>query len=283
MAELNKLSENVGLIAIDDGGSTTCVVTKQTQEKFYSVKGVYGERNLTNAVGKHDFIVDYKNEKYVMGTLAKYDCTMPIEMHTRSKQNIFYDLSVLVAIHQYGYINNNVVLSVPIKMHNDEEKSGRLDRLKGVHTITVNNKTKTFFINDVKIAPETAVAYWVEEPKGKTRFIDLGSRTIGYATTINQDGVNRFIDTESGTFFGKGLEALEGQYSTLGLADFICGRLSKMWSKDDTVYLLGGGTLDTELTGRIKEYFPKATEMREPQMSNVIGMYNLGRKAYGTD
>jgi len=269
-----------GVIAIDDGGNSTCVVTKDKLESFPSIKGYYGERNLTSLTGKHDYVVDYLNNRYCMGSLAKYDCTMPIQMHTRSKQHEFFDLSVLVAIHQFGYFSNDVIVSVPIRMHSDEEKEGRRNRLIGSHTITVNGVMKTFCINDLRVAPESAVAYWVEEPRGKARFLDIGSRTIGYATTVNEDGVIRFIDSESDTIFGKGVEALSSSYNAKGLADFICGRLSRMWNQSDNVYLLGGGALDEELVFHIKNYFPNTIVMDNPKLTNAIGMYNLGRVAF---
>src|SRR5205085_9273746 len=100
------MSLSSGLISIDDGGSSTCVVTRNGQENFPSVKGLYGNRTLTDVNGKYDYIVDYKGEKYVMGTLAKYDCRYPLQMHTKSKQHIFFDLSVLVSIHQFGFVQN---------------------------------------------------------------------------------------------------------------------------------------------------------------------------------
>lgn len=269
-----------GIIAVDDGGNSTCVITKDRQEKFPSVKGLYGNRTLTDISGKYDYIVEYKGDKYVMGTLAKYDCKYPIQMHSDSKQHLFFDLSILVAIHQFGYASNYLVTSVPIAMHNDNEKSGRIKRLLGDHIVTVNGKTKTFNIMDVKVAPETAVAFWIKEQSGKSRFIDLGSRTIGYATTIHEDGITRFIDTESGTFKGKGLEALSEDYNQVALADYICGRLMSMWGVNDDVYILGGGALDAELVSNIRRYFPKSTVLENPQMANALGMYLLGRIAF---
>jgi plasmid segregation protein ParM len=271
---------NSGVIAVDNGGYSTCVVTKEKKDKFPSVKGKYGNRTLTDVSGKYDYIVDYQGERYVMGTLAKYDCQYPLQMHTDTKQHLFFDLSILVAIHQFGYSTNYLVTSVPITMHNDEEKFGIIERLVGDHTITVNGKRKSFNIMDVKVAPETAVAFWLKEPHGKSRYIDLGSRTIGYATTIYEDDVTRFIDTESGTFNGKGLEALEGNYDQKALADYICGRLVSKWKKDDNVYLLGGGALDNDLVNCIRDYFPKSTVLDNPQMANALGMYLLGRVAY---
>ncbi|MFQ3543614.1 ParM/StbA family protein [Halobacillus rhizosphaerae] len=269
-----------GVISIDDGGSSTCVITRTQQESFPSVKGLYGKRTLTETNGKYDFIVEYKGEKYVMGTLAKYDCLYPLQMHTDSKQNLFFDLSILVSIHQYGYLNNYIVTSVPIAMHNDEEKQGRIERLIGEHVITVNGKTKKFNIIDVKVAPETAVAFWIEERNGKNRFIDLGSRTIGYATTVHEEGVTRFIDSESGTFKGKGLEALDDNYDQNSLADYICGRLLSKWSQEDDVYLLGGGALDDSLVSKICRYFPNTVVLNNPKMANALGMYYLGCVVY---
>ena len=272
-----------GVLAIDNGGSSTCVVTKSVNESFPSVKGLYGNRTLTNINGKYDYVVDYEGKKYVMGTLAKYDCPYPLQMHTDTKQHIFFDLSILVAIHQFGYSVNHLVVSVPISMHNDEEKYGIIERLLGQHTIVVNGHRKSFTIMDVKVAPETAVAFWINEPEGKNRFIDLGSRTIGYATTLYEDGVNRFIDSESGTFKGKGLEALNDSYNQEALSDYICGRLMSMWNKNDNVYLLGGGALDRLLVEGINSYFPKSNVMGNPKMANAIGMYLLGRIAYNME
>lgn len=271
-----------GVVSIDNGGSSSCIVTRHHHEVFPSVKGLYGDRNLTTANGKYDYIVEYKNKKYVAGTLAKYDCELPIQMHTKSKQHEFFDLSALIAIHQFGYMNNYLVVSCPIKMFNHDEKQGIIRRLKKAHTITVNGITKTFNVADVKVAPETASAYWINEPEGKTRYIDLGSRTVGVASCLNENGENRFLDTESGTFFGKGLEALE-DYDPAGLATFIGGKLSKSWNVHDEIYLLGGGALDQELVREIQKFFPNATPMDNPVMSNAVGMYILGRVAYEMD
>jgi plasmid segregation protein ParM len=273
--------EAIGVVAVDDGGYSTGIVTKNNEEMFYSVKGLYGDRTLTTSNSKHDFIVDYLGERYVMGTLAKYDCAMPMEMHTKSKANLFYELSTLVAIHQYGYSSNYLICSTPIKMHTEDEKIARMVGLKKSHTIMVNGITRTFSIDDVKVAPEGVVAYWLHEPKGKARWLDLGSRTIGYGTTINEDDVNRFIDTESGTFFGKGLQALDEQYDAKGLADYICGRLVKVWNTNDKVYLLGGGSLDDKLVMQILKYFPNAEVIDNPQMANARAMYRLGKINYG--
>lgn len=276
------MSITSGILAIDNGGYSTCVVTSDSLNSFPSVKGLFGDRTLTNISSEYDYIVEYRGEKYVMGTLAKYDCKYPLQMHTDTKQNLFFDLSILVAIHQFGYNTNHIIISVPIDMHNDDEKNGLINRLLGSHEIMVNDYRKKFVIKDIKIAPESAVAFWIEEPYGKNRFIDLGSRTIGYATTINEGNINRFIDSESGTFKGKGIEALDSSYNQKALSDYICGRLISMWDKHDNVHLLGGGALDGILVNHIREYFPNLKVLSNPLMANAMGMYNLGRLVYST-
>lgn len=277
----DKRQGSIGVIAVDDGGYSTGVVTRERQEMFPSVKGRYGVRNITEVKGKYDFIVEYNGEKYVMGDLAKYDCAIPLEMHSETKQHLFFDLSTLVAIHQYGYDQNLLMISVPIRMHNNKEKLGRIRRLKGEHTVIVNGRTRTFNITDVKVAPESAVAFWNKKVEGVSRYIDIGSRTIGYATTIFENGVTRFIDSESGTIFAKGISALGEQYTPEGLGEYIYGTLSKIFKPDDIVYLLGGGSLDKKLVQVLRTYYPKAIVMENPQMANALGMYVLGRNAYG--
>lgn len=278
---VNIRQDSIGVIAVDDGGNSTCVVTKKGVEIYPSVKGIYGVRNISEVSGKYDFIVEYEGEKYVMGDLAKYDCALPLEMNSETKQHLFFDLSVLVSIHQYGYDQNYLIVSVPIRMHTNEEKKGRVNRLKGEHTLTVNGVRKTITITEVRVAPETAVAFWTKRFKGKNRYIDIGSRTVGYATTVFEEGVTRFIDSESGTFFSMGIQALDEHYTPEGLGEYIYGKLSKIFKGNDKIYLLGGGALDTKLVARLQSYYPCLEVLENPRNVNALGMYELGRAAYG--
>ncbi len=268
-----------GVVSIDDGGSSTCVVTRSVQESFSSVKGLLGNENLISPVGKHDFIVDWKGSRYVAGELARLDCKYPLQMHSHSKQHDFFDLSVLISCFVYGYDVNYIIISSPIDSHTEEEKRGRIERLKKTHTLTINGKTKMFSINEVKVAPETASAFWVNEFPKKTRYLDLGSRTIGFGTVLNENDVVRYISSESGTFYNKGLDDEFG-YNPKGLADYICGRLLKLWKESDRIYLIGGGAYDGELCGYIKEYFPNTQVLNNPKMANALGMYQIGTIAY---
>src|SRR5690606_38326369 len=163
--------------------------------------------------------------------------------HSESKQHLFFDLSILIAIQQHGFLDYKIVTCCPVSKHNDEEKNGIHDRLVGSHTIKVNGITRTFRISNVKVAPEGAAAFWgiTDKLKGISRFLDIGSRTCNFVSVLNEDGVTRYLDTQSGTFFGKGSEALDNNYDAKGPADFLAGRLfAKSWkAEDEQIYLLG--------------------------------------------
>lgn len=280
----NLLSNPItGNIVVDDGGSNTVCVTKHRTEIFPSVKGIYGNRTLTQIKSKYDFIVEYEGETYVLGTLAAVDCDFPIRMFSKSKQHEFFDLSVLVSIHQYGFYDNRLIISVPVKMHTEEEKQGRIKRLLGNHTLKVNGITKSFLISDVKVSAESTTPYFINQPSDESHYIDIGSRTINFSKIINMNGDFRLIDTASGTFFDKGLESLGDAFNAKALGDYICGQLLAKWNPDSKVYLLGGGALNQELVDRIKTYFPNSEVMKNPLTANAEGMYILAGMAYGLD
>lgn len=268
---------NSGVIAIDNGGNSTCVRTATTCDWFPSARSHFGNRNMLETPSEKDFVVEYKGKKRVMGEIAEFDSTLIEECHDKTKANEYFELSIMVAIHKYGFSANYLVVDVPINIHNKEEKEAIIERLKGEHVITVNGITKSFKIMDVRVAPETAVAFWVNKPKGKSRFLDLGSRTIGYATTYNDGKIVRFIDSESGTFNDAGL-AIQKDYEFL--ADYLLGKLTSMWDKNDKIYLLGGGALEEELVNALKQRFPNLEVMENPKTVNAEGMYNLGCKLY---
>lgn len=267
-----------GVIAIDNGGHSTCVVTSSVLKMFPSAKGECMEMPLENRTDPYDFIMELNDRKYVGGTLA-YETELPLQMHSDSKQHIFYDLSILTAIHQWGYDMNYVVTCIPIEMMKQQgEKDGIRERLVGEWKFTVNGETKHFKIADVKVAPETVVPFWIKKPPGKSRWIDWGSRTIGYGTTIN-DGENmKFVNIESGTFMKKGLEAINS--SPESLADFVAGRLLAKWDKNDIVYHVGGGAKNEKLMNAIKTHFPNSEIHEQPQSATAKGLYILGKEVY---
>lgn len=268
-----------GVIAIDNGGKFTKVVTANSFIKFPSEKGEYRERSLVSTHGRFDYIVELEGRKYMCGSLA-VECEFPIQMHSDTKQHLFYDLSVLIACHQFGYEVNYVVISIPIYMNTPQEKVGLISRLKREWTVTVNGETRTFVIADVKVAPETVTAFWVTQPTGLVRWVDWGSRTIGYGTTINDGSQMRYLDAQSGTFSKKGLEAIRSNDYT-ALVDFVAGKLLSMWDKNDRVIHTGGGALVSQIIDHFRTHFPYSEVHENPQLAQAFGMYALGREVYG--
>jgi len=275
-----------GVVAVDNGGFNTTVVTKNHCVTFPSVKGEYRKRNLISKHGEFDFEVELEGKRYMAGTLAKHECQFPLEIHTDTKQHIFYDLSVLIACHQYGYDENYVILPVPIFMHNEQEKQGIINRLVRNWGISINGEYKEFAIRSVKVAPESVSAFWIHRPNGKSRWLDLGSRHVGFGTVINEGSGNgktiRYVDIESGTF-KKGMNTFDSD-DMESFADFLGGRLKGKphWNTEDKVFVHGGGSCYfLDLIRHLQRHFPNLEVVEDPVTANGRGLYELGKMLYG--
>jgi hypothetical protein len=272
-----------GLVAIDNGGYSTCVATKSGVFSFPSSKGLYKKRTLESTHGNFDYVLEFNGEKFLMGTLAS-ESKFPLQMHTLTKANNFYDLSVYMSLALVGYDINKIIVSVPISQHTEHEKTEIVHRLLGPKEVILNGKLFNFHINEVKIAPETVTAFWCDRPLGKTRWIDWGSRTIGYGTTIYEGKDLKFLDKESGTFekFGIDAKRLE-EVEEHSLADYVGGMLTALWDKEDQVFHIGGGVNRTGVMERMKTYFKNSEISDEADLVLVKGMYILGRGVMGID
>jgi hypothetical protein len=275
--EVNQRRE--GVIAIDNGGYSTGVVTSSLQKMFPSAKGEYVEMNMEPTLGQYDYIVELNGRKYLAGSIVQYECDYPLQMHTESKQNLFYDLSILIACHQFGYNTNYVMTCVPISFFTKEEKEGIINRLKGNWVLTVNNQTKSFTIADVKVAPETVTAFWNKKPEGLVRWMDWGSRDLNFGTTLNDGEKMRFINKDSDTFHGKGLEATPTKDYQM-LSDFVAGRLLAKWNPKDKVIHVGGGARNQQIIDSFSKHFPNSEVHEQPQLAVAKGLYFLGKEIY---
>lgn len=276
--------ETTGVIVIDDGGYNTNICTKDVQTSFRSSKSyLTTEPNLLSITGENDLIVEFNNQRFLAADLSVYDGTLPLEMNSFGKNHLFFDLSVYIAIFKYGYVNNKIVVTLPIKSFTKEEIENRKKRLEGSKTITINGKTKTFFIEEVKVVPECAISFFNKKEEGKTHYIDIGSRTVNVASVLYQDQKYRFLDSESDTYYSVGLQALGNRFNARSLSDYIGGRTIKMFNPENTVYVLGGGALNMEIIHYLKEYYPKLEVMENPTMSNATGAYELAKGAFGID
>lgn len=270
-------------LAIDNGGYSTCVREGNNFHVLPSAKGMYKEMNLRSKHGDFDYILEVEGKKYMMGTLA-VESKFPLEMYTDSKANMFYELSVLLAVFLYGKKDNVIMVSVPISRHNEEEKEIIKRRLEKKWEVVVNGKKKAFEISKVLVAPETVSAFWVDTPRGKTRWVDWGSRTVGYGTTINNSNEMKFINKESGTFEKEGMGAKSVEREEVEyLAEYVAGKLLALWDREDRVINIGGGLFKGDIVKFMKGYFPNSGTVNNPQTYLVDGMYKLGLEVLGNE
>lgn len=178
---------------------------------------------------------------------------------------------------------------------NDTDTMGKLiELLQGEHVVQINGgKEVKFTINkdNIMIAPEGGGAYWdavldkdmnvrnQSLTKGIVRTIDIGSRTINYCTTKN----NELLDRDSDTL-GFGMMTLTIDNENPDDADkegfvrsAIGGELAKVWQNfrdDDIVILAGGGSMVLEKW--LRNLYPMAKLVDDPVMSNARGFYKMG-------
>jgi plasmid segregation protein ParM len=221
--------------------------------------------------GEYDLEIIFDNQRFFGGSLAQYESTWKTTMHTQTKTNVENLINILTALHlsmDSGKVK--IITCQPIKVHTEENKKEIREMLLGEKTITINQVTKTFQIEDVLVACEGGVAaYSLQSLPKQIRIIDLGSATVNFAT-INQ---GKFIRNESDTLFF-GMETQE-EINTERMAGRIISELSRrQWTPNDTVILVGGGA--ETFHPYIKKYFIKAQVHPNAIFANVIGMWKVG-------
>ncbi|MDH6674413.1 plasmid segregation protein ParM [Paenibacillus sp. LBL] len=269
-----------GIVAIDNGGKFSKVKTANGNftfhsDKCYGFKMKIGQDFMTDK----DFSIvwhDKNDEHYYAGHLPIRETNaIPLEGYVNTKTDEYFVLSVLIACHQYGYEENYVITSVPIDDHNDDKEISEIKKLlNGKHNLTINGERKTFTIVETAVAAEAFNAFWVNEPAGKVRWLDLGSRTVNFATTYYNPETEEFysIDSESGTI-QLGLQKHEIE-DPRQYAHAIKGKLSQRgWKTEDHVNLIGGGAMDAEIVSAIMTHFPNSTVVENAQEIQVNGMY----------
>ncbi|MBT2733589.1 plasmid segregation protein ParM [Neobacillus sp. B4I6] len=279
------------ILAIDAGAYEVKGRTRDDVFKFRSTIGPYRHLHLVNADSSQmeagDYIVEYGDEKLFVGNIAWRECHAIREPRDISKAHEETKIRVLVAVHQYGKTEGNcVVIGQPIRGMVNRDRESMEKMLKGEHTITVNNVRKTFYIEEVKVAPEGSGAYFSMEdrPEDIANIIDAGSGTFNYLRV--EDGY--FIDRKSGTLaFGAetDMEMTEKQMAVAILAE-----LRGKWNLYEPTYLCGG--IAEYLLPHIKEHFSNIKLIRpvlyrtnghkaySPQYANAFGFYSMGKAVF---
>lgn len=273
-----------GIIAIDNGGRYIKIAKKDwvLPNPIPSRKVFAFKRNVgAESDGEYDFVIRWKNKTFFTGNIAIRESTaLKVEAFTESKAKDYFILSILQSIHMYGYDINYVVTCVPIIHHIKEEKERIRQLLIGTHTLTINEVEKTFEIKEVLVMAECINAFWAIQPLGKTRWLDIGSRTVNFGTMEVIDGVVYPIAGESHTL-QVGLEKTDFE-TFVDFANGIEGQLGQYgWSNEDEIYLIGGGAEHhPALVEAMIELYPKITVPENPQNLQVQGMYVFGEDEF---
>lgn len=266
----------MNIVAIDTGRDT---IKPLNTKQFRSVVGDWQKRNLSN---DGNYEVEINNEKYFVGDLALDESVACREMATESKIHIETKILFLTALGLTATEEDPLIITgVPIKQFTIETKEKLEKLLCGNYIIRINNSTsKRVRVNSITIAPEGGASFWYALSKnpllanGKKRIVDIGSRTINYATVNGKKYNNRDSDT-----LQYGCLKLKDDRITLEqFAHKIVADLSKAWleydPENDLILLTGGGSI---LLGDIlKKHFKNCEIIEDPIFSNVQGYYRMG-------
>lgn len=278
--------KTTGVIAIDNGGYNTKILSESMSHPVsISSRKAYGHNRFKfqTTYPEGTYKIYWEGKWYFMGMLV-LESRNHLTGYTHSKATDYFILSILQAIALYGFDVNKVVTSTPISRYSEEEIEAITNRLLGTHELEINGKQYSFEIEDVIVAPETSTAFFALMPEGKVRWLDLGSRTVGYATTINENGFFMPVELESGTIEKEGLD-IRGDITDFSeYVENLSSDLNRVWDTEDYIIAFGGGAVIPELVSELKSRYPNLNVAEDPLFLLVKGMYELGLQTfYGDD
>lgn len=267
----------MSIVAIDAGNYETKFYDGQQIKRYPSVIGYdWRERNLKQQQGEFDFEWEYRGQKGFAGTLALYESECAESRKGDSKAHPDALLRILIALHQFTDVTEQkIVVGQPIKTHTPDEKQLIKEMIVGRHELTVNGKRRLLLINRCEVAAEGVTAGLLVPGGGTVRVIDIGSGTVNYGTLIDR----RFNDKGSFTLT-QGMETIRTPDPIAFGRQIALRALAYGWSKDDAVYLCGGGT--EPLIDAIRAYLPNTQPIvGDPVTANVRAFYLIARRLYG--
>lgn len=201
-------------------------------------------------------------------------------------------IRVLLAIHRYLDKYNlaassvYIVVGQPIVTHKKDEKQDIIELLKGKHEYVVDGKRRKITVEDVKVSPEGASAFFSNPKTGNIRILDIGSGTVNMATISDK----KFIHKSSGTM-DTGMETLKNKNDLDGMARGIVQATTKLkWKKDDAVFVCGG--IASLILPYLKKHYAVAELLKpvlttedesiieKPIFANAIAFYNIAKGVY---
>ena len=287
-----------GIIAVDNGGDNTKVLSqKMERPTYFKSKKRYGNKShylLDNTFEKYEddeamrsYIVEYEDVIYLTNLRTEQSDFM-MTGNTKSKASDYFIISTLIAVAKFGYDINYLVTSVPLKYIHSSDVDKIKDMLIGEHIIKIDKKQYEFEIRDVEVTAEAQSALLHLLPEGRTTLLEIGSRTVGYATNIlefdeEDDIIVNHIPQKSDTIEQAGVEI-----SNLRESDYIpfCSNIfSRMSStskitEDDNIIAFGGGILIDGIRNGLKKFFNNITFIDDPLYAQVQGMLIIGEDEF---
>lgn len=282
------------ILGIDAGSYMVKVCGPFGVDKFRSNVCDWFERDIEENFSEDDMEFEIGERKGFAGTIAMFEDEFgSASIYGESKAHEDTKVRVLLAINRYlkKYCPNvgrvSIVVGQPIKGHKESEKTRIKDMLTGQHTVKVNGKTRTFFIENIGVAPEGSSAFWSNPVEGMIRIIDIGSGTVNAATLIDNHHVNNASDT-----FNFGAETVNNKENYENMARGIIRNTTRLkWKKTDRVFICGG--ISEGITPFIAEHYPNATILKpsfkngrevkffNSVFSNAVGFYCIGKGVFG--
>lgn len=264
-----------GVIAVDNGGEYTKIFAENMKEPvIYSAKKGYGHTRLKskNNYDAETFKIVHNDTVYFTGKLLlEADGELP--SYTESKATNYFLLSILHAVALHGFDENYLVTCTPFNKWDEDEIEAITEMVVGDHEITINDVDYKFSIKDVFVLSEVTPAFFIDAPMGKVHWLEFGSRTVGYATTVDGD----LIEGLSGTLRKMGLD-IKQVTNFKAYVSQVARDLLKVWDEEDEVRAFGGGIEHyEEIAEELRLYFPNLVVIEEdPQTIQVRGMLEAG-------
>lgn len=280
-----------GIIAVDNGGLNTKIFSEVMEDPIsISSRKAYGHNNLrlTKSLGEGSYKIKWDDQYYFFGSLI-LESDAEMSGYTNTKAKPFFILSILQAVALYGFDKNKVITCTPFSRYTDEERGNIESMLVGKHELEINDELYEFEITDVLVTSETSPAFFVDMPEGKVRWLDLGSRTVGYSTShyIPEEEILDLLDKESNTIEKEGLDINRLHDATVDkfrqYVDNLSKELNRKWDEDDYIIVFGGGALNDNLMVAIKELYTNIEIAEDPLHQQVRGMLEIGLAEFGSD
>lgn len=275
------MSGKLLLVAVDCGRRFTKVYTGMNPFEFPSRYAGGRKLHRERKLGENEFILEYQGRTYFMADLADegYAGESNFQESKIHDQTLLLALTALsVAGVPSGY-PICIATGLPVRNYDDtKEREGLMELLRGTHRLTFNGEHRTFHIERVLVAMESAsAALSVKIPKvGETVVLDPGSRTINATRFVN----GKFRD--KGTFtIPHGWDTVDVPESEkpYELARIIESEAGKSWSQSATVFVIGGNPIELALI--LKRRYHNTQVVNNSKYSNVLGYWEVGRQVLG--